>query len=317
MYPVQLRYPVQLQVRALPNSPWETFRVFQNEQDFIRFDTEKVPVACAYRYMEGDLRITEVLLASIESYFLEQKNRVDRLSKTLNPFATYSPDKAQEIALELIESGKRAKHFSILPHSHVEFPNSPISHFVLNEIDDNVIVYIYPRMHNSFYEQTLVFSLKTRHFDLDIPDVNVESFLFLVCASVIRDFWVRIRVECPDGYHRRSEKIYGREGSGNQRTRIVQKKVTYIPRVEIDFTRYQKEKKIRHDVRVQLSPHWISGHIRRLPEGWNASAAAMQHAAEFGFRLNPSETFVRPHEVGEALRTYRSRSALQLLWGKE
>jgi hypothetical protein len=100
---------------------------------------------------------------------------------------------------------------------------------------------------------------------------------------------------------------------------IVEKDYTFIPRFSYDLSVYQTTKTVQYQARVMLSPHLVSGHIRRLPSGHQASAEAIQNAQEFGIRFSDGETFVKPHERGEIeqLRNYRSRSAMQLLFGGE
>jgi hypothetical protein len=49
----------------------------------------------------------------------------------------------------------------------------------------------------------------------------------------------------------------------------------------------------------EIKKYFISGHIRKLPEGHNASQEALALAAEFGIDLPRGHTFVRPYESGE------------------
>ena len=118
-------------------------------------------------------------------------------------------------------------------------------------------------------------------------------------------------------YQKRTEKTRKREGTGKDRKLVVTKDYIFIPRFQYDLNAYQKHPRtVSHQARVTLSPHLVSGHIRKLPEGWRASEKQLTEAAEFGITVQDGQTFVRPHKRGEVeqLRTYRSRSALELLF---
>ncbi len=47
--------------------------------------------------------------------------------------------------------------------------------------------------------------------------------------------------------------------------------------------------------------HDVTWHIRKLPEGWNASPAALQLAREINVTLEPNETIVKDHKRGSRL----------------
>ena len=46
------------------------------------------------------------------------------------------------------------------------------------------------------------------------------------------------------------------------------------------------------------TPHSVSGHVRNLPAGWNASAAKSIEAAANGFNLKPGQTWVTSYSTG-------------------
>ena len=46
--------------------------------------------------------------------------------------------------------------------------------------------------------------------------------------------------------------------------------------------------------------HWVTGHIRLLPEGWSCSSEAEKEAAKVGISLGLGETWGRPHARGLA-----------------
>lgn len=110
-----------------------------------------------------------------------------------------------------------------------------------------------------------------------------------------------------------------REGTGKDRKLVITKDHTFIPRFQYDLSSYQNHPRvISHQARVTLSPHLVSGHLRKLPEGWKRSEQAEEHASEFVIQVGEGQTFVRPHKRGEVeqLRNYRSRSALALLFSE-
>ena len=47
-----------------------------------------------------------------------------------------------------------------------------------------------------------------------------------------------------------------------------------------------------------LHAHWVTGHIRILPEGWSCSSGARREAFKVGISLSAGETWVRPHARG-------------------
>ena len=133
----------------------------------------------------------------------------------------------------------------------------------------------------------------------------------------VRDFWVIEERAAERAYQKITEKTRERQGTGKDRKLVITKDYTFIPRFQYDLSAYQKHPSaVSHQARVTLSPHLVSGHLRRLPEGWKRSASAEEHAAEFGIQVGEGQTFVRPHKRGEIeqLRTYRSRSALELIF---
>lgn len=201
-----------------------------------------------------------------------------------------------------------------------------LHHIVLHEFDDCVVCRIHTQdtppddtepivtiwkpkigwwlIHSSSMRDSLSLLL--------MPTAGFRLFWFycvLQSSDFCQDFWVLEERAREQVYARRTEKKRERQGKGKARKMVVTKDYTFIPRFKYDLSVYEGTKKIQHQARVTLSPHLVSGHIRRLPEGH-------QHAEEFGIRFGDGETFVRSHERGEIeqLRNYRSRSAMQLLF---
>jgi len=131
--------------------------------------------------------------------------------------------------------------------------------------------------------------------------LDSRNFLVVLVASIVRDFWVMERKEyAPKGYSSSAEKKSRRVGRGKKRKRVKQLEVTYLPRFSYNLNKYRdkQDKQIKRAVRVEISPHMVSGHVRQLPEGHEASDEARKNAEEFGFRLRKGETFVCPYEKG-------------------
>lgn len=265
----------------------------------------------------------EVSESAIRDYHESQTESVSRAVAPLLPFALSSPTNALETATELLEGAWRARHYAILPQSTVQIGASGLDAIILTEFDDSVAARVCPFPQNDVDTVTVTawhtpqvgFSVS-----LDI-DQRIADFLALVCAAVIRDFWVAVRIHhAPPDFTSQTHKATRRVGTGKHRRRVKEKTVIYLPRFQIDLHSYKEQsaRQIERTVRVEISPHWVSGHIRRLPDGHNVSPEASANATEFGFRLLEGETFVRPFERGavEQLRTYRSRSAFKLLFGR-
>ena len=137
--------------------------------------------------------------------------------------------------------------------------------------------------------------------------------------SIVRDFWVLEERTRAQVYQKHTKKNRKREGKGKARKLVITKDYVFIPRAAYDLSAYQTTKTVQHQTRVTLSPHLVSGHFRKLRDGHKASDQAISNAVEFGLKVGDGQTFVRPHERGEIeqLRTYRSRSALDMLFGQK
>ena len=269
--------------------------------------------------------------------------------KAVEPLKTFinaAPKESIETALELITGGLASQHFTIPHNAQVKLDHEIISHITIQEFHDCVIARIH--ITNDPYDlatPAVTFwkdgdAIELKDLDPDIipeaacqPKVhgpgfaftpyevhnNIKGFLILLCASIIRDFWVLEERSITRSYIKNTKKTRERTGRGKNRKLQVTKQYTFIPRFQYNLQSYKVNKTIQHQARVTLSPHLVSGHLRRLPEDWNVSDDAIKNAQEFGITLQEGFTFVRPHERGqiEQLRTYRSLSALKILFGQK
>lgn len=70
----------------------------------------------------------------------------------------------------------------------------------------------------------------------------------------------------------------------------------YIPRRIYNTA---KSKKSPNEKKTYLNKFFVTGHVRKLPDGQTASPSATNNALEFGIDLPDGYTFVRPYESGE------------------
>ena len=67
----------------------------------------------------------------------------------------------------------------------------------------------------------------------------------------------------------------------------------------------KRKAKTRNEFEQEIRRYFVAGHIRRLPEGQQASRDAINHAREYGIEIPDGYTFVRPYEAGqEKVRTH-------------
>ena len=253
----------------------------------------------------------------------------------LEAFAKRSSFPLQETASELVRAGLTSKHFTILPNSEVILNAKNLYKITLEETPDFVVCKSYCDAKELVMGPSVIIYKEKAFIHPDDPDdksffqmlpigmgEGVESFFFLLCAAVVRDFWVLEERSRQRVYQKRVEKVRERIGSRRKGTLKYETKTfhIYLPRFRCTHKAVvSRSKRDTHQARVSLSPHLVSGHLRLLPAGHNASEEAKQHADEFGITLVEGYTFVRPHEKGssERLLTYRSRSAFQLIFSIE
>lgn len=321
-----LKYPIRYEAQLIAGGPWTLVHEVQTPEE-MEFGTSQYKFSTqvhAYRFVTADGNIQEVNIQELIDFQEQVEATGTRSLAPLEAFANHAPAKAMETATELIQGGLAAKQFVIPARARVMLHHPNLHHLYLAEFQETVIC----RIHVSDApptdtEPTVTIYKNPVNFGTvpeDLPP-TIQSFLCLLCASVVRDFWVMESRARQRTYQTRTEKQRRREGRGKDRKLVVEKDYIFIPRFQYDLSVYQDkpQTEIQHEVRVTLSPHLVSGHIRNLPENWKASEEAKENAAEFGIHLQEGQTFVRPHERGEVeqLRTYRSRSAVELLFGTQ
>ena len=331
-------YPVLCEYQDT-DGEWNTFLVakdYNETQEHVLFHGVSLPTFTALRMTEGNGQVTE----SSTEELLELKEKSDlKISKRymkLNKFAHSAPEQATEIALELITGGLAAQHFVIPPMARVTISHPDLSHLTIKETESFIACQIYENKEELEIPPCITFWKELRQSEISHPNMKtinneigvsirpaqisngIQGFLILLCATIIRDFWVLQQRERSEQYQTKTETTRERTGHGKQRKLVKKKNYTFIPRFKYDFDTYKINKSVQHNIRVTLSPHLVSGHIRNLPNGWNTSEQAQDNAKEFGIKLTTGTTFVRPHKRGEIeqLRTYRSKSALKMLFQK-
>jgi len=225
-----------------------------------------------------------------------------------------------EIAKKILKDAYLDKHYTVPEDAIIDFNNEMVNHFKILNNRSNMYDLIFFSKPGDFSEVTshsfwVMVSKSEPIFvsEMAFP-THIRDWFFLISACIVRDFVVANMVS----YEKRVQKKYMRVGTGKDRKRIKEKKVIYLPRKKFFFDEYISAKDFQSKVRVQIAPHIVRGHLRNLPEGWKASETANQRALEFGFILKEGQTFVSPHKRGEIeqLRTYRGRSALQVMFAQ-
>ena len=250
----------------------------------------------------------------------------------LESFAKRSSFPLQETASELVRAGLTSKHFTILPNSEVILNAKNLHKITLEETPEFVVCKSYCDAKELVMGPAVIIYKEKAFLHPDDPHdtsffqmipigmgEGVESFFFLLCAAVVRDFWVLDDRTLTRKYEKRTSKVKTQVGSRKKGTLKYETKTVHIYLPRFRYTHkavVSRSKRATHQARVSLSPHLVSGHLRRLVDGQMASEKAKAHASEFGITLVEGYTFVRPHQKGssERLRTYRSKSALELIF---
>jgi hypothetical protein len=145
------------------------------------------------------------------------------------------------------------------------------------------------------------------HDDDAIKQLNLACKLLL--AAIVRDFMVVEVRESVFGVVRRPALGFGPK-DGPQ--------IVYIPKVRYIGDRAPDLKRVMSELDyAHRTTHHVRAHLRQVPGV--ASAHQRTLAARYGFKLQPGQTFVRPHERGgispDREVIYRSRSAMQCMYG--
>lgn len=321
--------PLFIEGRHDETEDWAIIHEMQNLDDFefalSSYDLQVYPLM---RLRDAQGKYYAVSQSELLKHNEKAVAKIEAKTEPLTAFANAAPEQSMETAAELIRGGLASRHFTIPARAQVRLHHANLHHIRLMEFEKSVVCRVHIddsepddseptvtiwKEAPSDAEADICFSVAPR----ELAD-NLKAFLCLLCASIVRDFWILENRTRQRTYQTRTEKTRRREGRGQERRLVVEKDYIFLPRVQYDLTAYQdRAREITRDVRVTLSPHLVSGHIRRLPEGWNRSEEAEAAAAEFGIKLDDGQTFVRPHERGEVeqLRSYRSRSAFELIFG--
>ena len=321
-----LEYPVVVEGCELKFGKWELIYEAKDALDFdFKMNTYKIP---AYPFMRARDNAGQIMEMTREQFMEFHEITTKNLLKELEPlraFVNSTPEEAIATANELVRAGHIAKHFAITPNSVVTLGHPNLHALRVTEIEGSVVCRLQivegiatdvePTV-TIWTADDLLGKFTVVPEELDAP---IKEFLCLLCAGIVRDFWVLENRTRQRSYQTRKEKKRERVGTGKDRKLTVEKQYTFIPRFQYDLNAYQdRAKQVSYETRVTLSPHLVSGHFRRLPADWKASDEAREHAKEFGLTLTEGYTFVRPHERGEIeqMRTYRSRSAFELIFGE-
>ena len=334
-----LHYPVRFEGQH-EDGEWHLFFEAQNQND-IEYRLQSYGLGEEYvamRAVSADGRIFHHTMDEIIQVEKDTGIKAKRQLAPLRAFAQSTPLEAVDTASEIMKASEASQHFTI-PHRATVILDHPALHrIVFIEFEDSVACRLYAT-HYPYQSDVTVTIWKKQHPQIeqgrikeglpeDFPPFTmsprglapqIQSFLFLLCASIVRDFWVLNEMSRRSTYQSRTEKKRQRIGKGKNRKLEIQKNYTFIPRFKYNLDAYNTKTKtaVQHGVRVTLSPALVSGHIRKLPEGWKTSKEAIENANEFGIsHIATGTTFVRPHKRGEIdqLRSYRSHSALQLLF---
>ena len=262
-----------------------------------------------------EMRLGEVMQTDDAQMILSFNDQLNSLESELKPLATVTPLDAVAIGKEILEAGLRSQHFIMPPAGVTIETGHPIlqtlslfedEKHLTSIINKSPLMIIWNKADGSYSFLPALF------------DNEIMGFLLLLTALTARDFWTLEERTRARFYQQRTQKIRRRQGTGKARVLQKEKGYIWIPRFQYDLSKYQTTKTVQHQIRVTLSPHLVSGHIRRLPDGHKASDQAIANAAEFGITVGGETTFVMPHERGEIeqLSNYRSRSAIQMLFGE-
>ena len=315
-------YPITFEGAELKFGKWEEISVYENADDLeYKMQAYLTPCYPFMRARAADGQVFEVTRDQIMEFHRRVEQINQEMTAPLNVFLKSAPEQALETAHELVTAGLTSKHFHIHGRSRVVLGHPHLHHIRFFEYEDSVICKIFIEdAPEADIEPSVTIWKEERKFSVAPFKIQfeVKAFLVLLCATIVRDFWVLEERTRGTTYQKRTEKTRKREGRGKDRKLVVEKDYIFIPRFKYDLSLYaDRPRTVAHQARVVLSPHLVSGHLRKLQDGWNASEKALARAKEFGIHVPEQHTFVSPHERGEIerLQNYRSRSAFNLVFG--
>lgn len=320
-----LTFPISIEGADQEAGPWVEIVSIEERAFFeYKLNAFKYPVYPFMRFREASGAVHEVPREQLLDFNEATLEKTERDTEALKQFLRSAPEQALDTARELVMAGLAAKRFAILPNSQVVLGHSALHAIHVYEFDDSVCCKVLTADREVDETEPVVTLWKEVRPGVNMAfsfcpeglDVSIVAFLCLLCSSIVRDFWVMEERASARTYQRRTEKHRARVGTGAERKLVTEKRRIYIPRVSYALDADRSETEVSHGVRVQLSPHLVSGHLRRLTEGRKASAEALERAGEYGIHVGEGQTFVRPYRKGEVeqMRTYRSRSAFELLF---
>ena len=301
-------YPITIEGREDKIAPWETIYHAETPNDLeFRMNSYQLRMFPLMRVRDGNGETRDVTQEGILNFHNEALRKIELDLEPLSAFTEHAPEEAMETAQELIDSGLASQHFHIRDRSRVLINHPNLHHLRFVEFDDSVVcrIFIHEGPPTDTEPSVTVWKDANRGFTVtpEVVTPEIGSFLVLLCATIVRDFWVLEERTRGREYQKRTEKTRRREGRGKDRKLVIEKDYIFIPRFQYDLASYaDRQRTVAHQARITLSPHLVSGHLRKLPDGWKVSEQAKQHAAEFGIHLRDGHTFVRPHERGEIER---------------
>lgn len=131
-----------------------------------------------------------------------------------------------------------------------------------------------------------------------------------LAGCIARDMFV---CEEKDVYYKQAREE-GRNRKGKRRA--DKDKIIWLPRFKTNYLNLPEREEQLVDIVTSLSPADVTGHIRRAE---NPDPAQLELARNAGVIIPSGYTYVRPHKrsgSGPFTRVYKSRSAMQMLYGR-
>ncbi len=224
----------------------------------------------------------------------------------------------RELAASLIDEAIDHRAWTIPPNTLVEIELGRFRWIQLIEQPPMILV----RLRDTLgHYVTVRLDTQERHWILYqrlSTDPREEAMILLGLSAVIRDFLVVDKTATGFRSERRRSKAHW------QRPDNAGYVCVYLPRRRSDGSRHKPVEMQLDELQDGLE-RWragrrggpVSGHVRRLPEGWSASDEQVLLSHIYGIRVPDGHTFVAPHERGDTAPKifHRSRSAVAALLG--
>ena len=238
----QLKYPVTLQIleadevfivegeadnEGVDENDWETVFVAQDVANLeFRLSAYHMPsFFTRMRLVDADGTTYEQSHADVADFNEAFNKKAKADLEPLNAFVKSAPERAAEIADGLITAALRSQHFTISPRSQVLLTHPNLHHLVFHEFEDCVVCRIHttdapaddtepivtiskPEVGSVVNSQRLDARFSFAPYEID---QGIQAFLILLCASIVRDFWVLEERARQQVYQKRTEKRQGTE----------------------------------------------------------------------------------------------------------